>query len=135
MNTTNNTHPIIFFDGVCGLCNGFIDFVIKMDKHNTFRFSPLQSNFASQELPTEYILNLNSIVVLIDGQVHTKGEAVFIVLNKLGGTWKAISIVGKLPNKILNSGYDIVAENRYRLFGKKETCRLPTKEERELFVL
>ena len=126
---------IIFFDGVCGLCNGFIDFVIKVDRKASFRFSPLQSDFATSKLPQEYIKNLDSVVVLIDGKTQTKSQAVFAVLNELGGKWKFASLIGKLPTSFLNLGYDLVASNRYKIFGKKESCRIPSPEERDRFVL
>ena len=126
---------IIFFDGVCGLCNGFIDFIMKVDKKDLFSFSPLQSDFAAKMLPPEKVQNLDSVVVIIDGQIHTKSKAVLEVLNTLGGRWKLISILGVLPKGLLNIGYDLVASNRYKIFGKKETCRIPTPEERERFIL
>ena len=126
---------IIFFDGVCGLCNGFIDFVIKVDRTALFCFSPLQSDYAAKKLPQEYIKNLDSVVVMIDGKIETKSKAVFAVLNELGGKWKLASIVGKLPKSFLNLGYDFVASNRYKIFGKKESCRIPSPDERKRFIL
>lgn len=126
---------VIFFDGYCGLCNGFIDFMLKVDRHNVFRFSPLQSDFAKGQLPDEDITDLKSVVVLIDGQIYRKAPAVFAALQKVGGPWKALSLLRVLPAGFLNFGYDLVAENRYRLFGKRLTCRLPTAEEKLKFLL
>lgn len=128
------TRPIIFFDGVCGLCNGFIDFIMTIDKKKQFLFSPLQSEFASKNLPPELTQDLTSVVLFINGKTYTKGQAVIKVLDSIGGIWK-LSLLGKmLPNFLLNSAYDAVAENRYRLFGKRETCRFPTEEERQRFI-
>jgi predicted DCC family thiol-disulfide oxidoreductase YuxK len=126
---------VIFFDGVCGLCNGFVDFVMKIDHEGKFKFSPLQSDYAKSVLPSEYVADLDSVVVQLEGKTLRKSKAVFAVLSKLGPGWKAASLIGLLPEKILNFGYDLVAENRYKIFGKKETCRLPTPEERARFVL
>jgi predicted DCC family thiol-disulfide oxidoreductase YuxK len=126
---------VIFFDGYCGLCNGFVDFVMKIDKAGVFKFSPLQSDFAKANLKLEDIQQLKSVVVLIDGKTFRKAQAVMKVFAELQGGWKALSILGLLPSGILNLGYDLVAENRYRLFGKRETCRLPTPEERTRFIL
>ncbi|MCM2350805.1 MAG: DCC1-like thiol-disulfide oxidoreductase family protein [Bacteriovoracaceae bacterium] len=132
MNT--KTQPIIFFDGVCGLCNGFVDFIMAIDKQKRFLFSPLQSDFAKNNLPAKLTQDLSSVVLLIDGQTYTKSKAVIKVMNEIGGIWK-IALMGKIfPEAFLNSAYEMVAENRYRLFGKKETCRLPTEEERQRFV-
>lgn len=126
---------VVFFDGLCGLCNGFIDFLMKFDSSKSFYFSPLQSDFAKTTLPFELTQDIKTIVVLIDGQIYKKAEAVFKVLQKLGGMWSLISILRVLPSPLLNFGYDLVAANRYSLFGKKETCRIPTPDERQRFLL
>lgn len=125
---------VIFFDGVCGLCNGFIDFIMKIDKKKKFHFSPLQSDYAQKNLPPEFTLDLKSVVYKVNDHYYSKSEAVIKVLVETGGIWK-LAIIGKLlPSSLLNLVYDLVAENRYKLFGKKETCRLPTPEERSRFV-
>jgi predicted DCC family thiol-disulfide oxidoreductase YuxK len=126
---------VIYFDGVCGLCNGFVDFIMKIDQEGKFKFSPLQSEFAQANLPSEYTASLDSVVVQIDGKIFRKSKAVFAVLKKLGGPWVLVGAIGVLPEALLNRAYDLVAENRYKIFGKKETCRLPTPEERTRFVL
>lgn len=126
---------VIYFDGVCGLCNGFVDFVMKIDRKAQFQFSPLQSEYAKANLPSEYTENLDSVVVQLDGKTLRKSKAVFAVMRKLGGPWALAGIFGALPEGFLNRAYDLVAEHRYRIFGKKETCRLPTPEERARFVL
>lgn len=127
---------VIFFDGECGLCNGFIDFVMKIDKDHIFFFSPLQSEYAHTHLPKEFTKDLKTVIVQTDdGHTHKKSIAVFSVFQKIGGTWSIVSLLRFLPLVILNGGYDLVASNRYSLFGKKETCRLPTIEERRRFIL
>jgi len=126
---------VIYFDGVCGLCNGFIDFIMKIDRKALFKFSPLQSEYAKTHLPSEYTANLDSVVVQLDGKTLRKSKAVFAVLKKLGGVWAIAGVFGALPEGLLNRAYDLVAEHRYKVFGKKETCRLPTPEERARFVL
>jgi predicted DCC family thiol-disulfide oxidoreductase YuxK len=126
---------VIFFDGYCGLCNGFIDFIIKVDKRGQFKFSPLQSEYAKANLSDCDVTDLKSVVVLIDGKIYRKAEGVFKALSSLGGVWKMSALIGSLHSGILNAGYDLVAENRYRIFGKRETCRLPNPEERSRFIL
>lgn len=130
-----NSEPIIFFDGVCGLCNGFVDFVIQVDKQHVFKFSPLQSDFARAHLPDSDIIELKSVVLIKDGRTYRKSEAVFEVFKSLGGAWGALSWFKILPQPLRNHGYDLVAKYRYKFFGKKETCRLPTPEERQRFIL
>jgi predicted DCC family thiol-disulfide oxidoreductase YuxK len=126
---------VIFFDGYCGLCNGFVDFMMRVDKKAIFKFSPLQSEFAKQHVKPEDISDLKSVVILIEGKTYRKAEGVLKAISLLGGIWKGSSLLSLLPNKILNVGYDLVAENRYSLFGKRETCRLPSPEERSRFIL
>lgn len=129
------TKPIIFFDGVCGLCNGFVDFVMKIDRREKIFFSPLQSNTAKEMLAEEYTTNMSTIVFIHNEIIVTKSDAVIEVLKTVGGIWKLVTlfkIVPKLPRDLC---YDLVSQNRYRLFGKKETCRIPSKKEFERFLL
>jgi predicted DCC family thiol-disulfide oxidoreductase YuxK len=125
---------VIFFDGYCGLCNGFIDFMMMVDKKNTFKFSPLQGEYAKAHLPAQDIEDLKSVVLLIEGKTYRKAPAVLKALNELGGIWKLSSAFNLLPDGLLTKAYDFTAANRYKIFGKKETCRLPTPEERERFL-
>lgn len=126
---------IIFFDGYCGLCNGFVDFIMRFDKSAIFKFSPIQSEFAKTKLTSEDIKELKSVVLHIDGRNYRKAEAALRALAELGWPWKILLLFSVLPEKILNLFYDLVATNRYRVFGKRETCRLPTPEERERFII
>lgn len=126
---------IIYFDGVCGLCNGFVDFIMKIDSAGKFKFSPLQSEFAKSRLLPRYTDDLKSVVVEIDGEILEKSDAVFKVFETLGGKWKIAAKLKILPLFLRNAGYDLVAEMRYKIFGKKDTCRLPTLEEKERFIL
>lgn len=126
---------IIFFDGVCGLCNGFVDFIIKIDKKKVFLFSPLQGPYASSSLSQDMTQDLNSVVVLIDGKIYTKSEAVQRILTEIGGIWGIAKFLFLIPRSLQNSLYDQVAKNRYVIFGKKSACRIPSEEERSRFVI
>lgn len=126
---------VIFFDGYCGLCNKFVDFIMKVDKKAVFKFSTLQGEYAKTVLKKEDYENVDSVVVLIDGKTYRKSEGAFRTLRELNPFWKAVSLLGYLPSPISNFGYDLVAANRYKIFGKTETCRLPTAEERSRFLL
>ncbi len=126
---------VIFFDGICGLCNGFIDFILKIDQKKIYSFSTLQSPFAVSTLPKEYTSNLGSVVFLDEEKIYTRALAVLKILIGLGGVWRLAGIGYLLPEFIINYAYDIIAKNRYKLFGKKETCRIPSQEERTRFIL
>jgi predicted DCC family thiol-disulfide oxidoreductase YuxK len=131
MNTPNK---IIFFDGVCGLCNHFVDFIITRDHQKKFYFSPLQGQYAQELLPSELTQELKSIVYVSDGKVLMKSQAVIQIMQELGGIWQLAQVGKLLPLSFQNFFYDMVGSNRYRLFGKKETCRLPSAEERQRFI-
>jgi predicted DCC family thiol-disulfide oxidoreductase YuxK len=125
---------IIYFDGVCNLCNGFVDFVIRQDSQNTFYFAPLQGTTAQKELLTQD-LGLDTVILSSNGVVSKKSQAVLMIFKELGPFFKIISALGNcLPTVFCDLIYDIVAKNRYRLFGQKETCRLPTAAERSRFL-
>lgn len=139
-NNLSHAGEIIFFDGICGLCNGFVDFVIAQDKEHVFRFSPLQSEFASRTLPPqirEDIQNgkLDSICVYKNGQILQKSDAVLSVLGELPGIFSLLKFCRFIPRGLRDFVYDFVAKNRYKFFGKKDSCRLPSAEERKLFLL
>jgi predicted DCC family thiol-disulfide oxidoreductase YuxK len=126
---------VIFFDGICGLCNHFVDFMLKVDRKGLYRFSPLQSDFARSQLPPAMTENLKTLVLLDEGRIFTKSEAVIRILTYIGGPWKMVYVGRLLPKFILDKAYDLISENRYRLFGRKDTCRIPTEEERNRFVI
>lgn len=125
---------IIYFDGVCNLCNGFVDFVIQRDKKHLFQFAPLQGKSA-QQLLNHQDLGLDSVVYYDNGDVYKKSIAVLKIASELGAGYRFFSKIASIfPVFILNFLYDFIAKNRYLFFGKKETCRLPTPAERKLFL-
>ncbi len=135
---------VVFFDGVCGLCNGFVDFVLSRDRRETIRFAPLQGETASRlQLTQLFAKRPNSetpvfdTVVWLDeaGAMFVRTAAVVRVLWQLGGVWSVIgTLLWLIPRPLRDIGYRIVSANRYRLFGQKETCRLPTANERRRFL-
>lgn len=135
--------PILFFDGVCTLCNASVDFIIRHDKKSAFRFASLQSEFAQNELKKAGFYNetnvfsensMNTVVLLADGNVFKKSDAALEIARRLGGFWSVFYFFKILPRPVRDFFYDLVARNRYRFFGKKETCRLPTSAERARFL-
>lgn len=122
---------IVFFDGVCLLCNGFVDFVLSRDVERKFQFPPLQGTRASELLAPELRSDLQTVVLWSQGQVLTRSDAVLTVLTQLGGVWSLAKIFWVVPRPLRDLFYRLVASNRYSWFGRRETCRLPTKEERE----
>ncbi len=126
--------PVIFFDGVCGLCNTFVDLIIRIDTQKKFYFSPLQGSLAKSILSNEQTTDLKSVVLVSDEKIFIKSQAVLEIFKQIGGFWMLIIIFKIFPNFVLNIFYDVIAKYRYKFFGKKETCRIPTPEERERFI-
>ena len=129
-------NPVILFDGVCNFCNGAINFVLKQDKKEIFRFAPLQSE-AGKKFLQQYNLStkeFDSFVLIDNGKVYKKSAASLRVMNKLPWYWKEAQILWIVPGFIRNAIYDFIATNRYKWFGKKEQCMIPTPEMRSRFV-
>ena len=128
---------LIFFDGVCNLCNSSVQFVIKKDHNNHFLFAPLQSTIA-QELISKYNIDItksDSILLYIPEKgLYEKSTAVLKIASKLKFPWSILSIFLLVPKSIRNWVYDYIAKNRYRWFGKKEACMIPTKELKAKFL-
>lgn len=128
---------IILFDGVCNLCNHTVNFLISQDKHDQFRFVSLQSELGNKicNYLNINVLNTDSIVLYIPKKAYfVKANAVIEILNLLGGLYSFTKIFKLFPKSISNFIYDFVAKNRYKWFGKKEICRLPTEYEKAKFL-
>jgi predicted DCC family thiol-disulfide oxidoreductase YuxK len=125
---------IIYFDGICSLCNQSVDFIIRRDKRDTFLFAPLQGETAKQYLPKQSTEELKSIVLQQDGILYYQSDAALKILYSLGGFWKLSALFFIIPKFIRNYIYSIISKNRYAWFGKKSTCRIPSPEERKRFL-
>lgn len=120
--------PIVLFDGVCGLCHHFINLLLKIDKEGYFLISTLQGEFAKKHLPVNLRGRLDTVVLYDQGKVYTQSDAVLIIFNHLGGGWRILSHLRIIPKKLRDALYEIISKNRYRLFGKKESCHFPSSE-------
>jgi predicted DCC family thiol-disulfide oxidoreductase YuxK len=131
-----NDYNIILFDGICNFCNSSINFVIDHDKKDIFRFAALQSD-PGIELQKKLGIDPNKIdsVVLVQGNRHYhKSTAALRIGKALGFPWSLIYIFIVIPPFIRNIFYDIIAHYRYKWFGKRDACRMPTPEERTKFL-
>lgn len=130
-----NSH-IIFFDGICNLCNSFVQFVIVRDRRNVFKFCALQSAQASEILApfaTDHG-NLSTVVLLHNGILYTRSTAAIRILKELDGFWRLLYVFSVVPRILRDFVYNIFARHRYRLFGKRNSCMAPTIELREKFI-
>jgi predicted DCC family thiol-disulfide oxidoreductase YuxK len=125
---------VLFFDGVCGLCNSVVDFALAEDLENRLRFSPLQGALAARRLTPGQTHGLESLVLIRDGAVLEKSAAVLELCRQLGGVWRLAGGLRVIPAPVRDFAYDVIARNRYRWFGRKAACRLPSAAERARFI-
>lgn len=137
LNSLPKNTQIILFDGVCNLCSGAIQFVIKRDKNKIFRYTSLQSELGRQLLKERKIdPKKTDSIILIQPNIayYIKSSAALQASKKLNGFYPLLSIFLIIPRHIRDWIYDFIAKNRYKWFGKKETCWIPTPELKELFL-
>ena len=128
---------IVLFDGVCHLCDSFVNFVIDHDKQDLFKFASLQSEIGEKILAHigANIINVDSIILYEPGNAYySKSSAALQILKNLGGVFYLFSIFMIIPQFLRDPVYDWVARNRYHWFGKKEECRMPTQEFNSRFI-
>jgi predicted DCC family thiol-disulfide oxidoreductase YuxK len=136
MTRIQDQFEIVLFDGVCNLCNSAVDLIVRNDKEGHFKVGALQDE-KTRALLKDYHINedyLDSIILIRGDQVFYKSRAALEITKKLRGAWPLLYGFIVIPAFIRDPVYDWIALNRYRWFGKKETCRLPTAEERARFL-
>ncbi len=116
-------HPVVLFDGECALCNGSVNFLLKVDRNDVFRFATLPSGGAGQ-----------SVVLSENGHLYRRSEAVIRIGRRLGFPYSMAAVFLFIPASLRDAAYNWIARNRYRWFGRLETCRLPTPKERHKFL-
>ena len=122
---------LILFDGVCNLCNGFVQFIIRRDPAGRFRFAALQSE-AGQALLAAHglapVAEPESVLLLSGGRLYSHSDAVLRIARELGGPWRLLGVGQLLPRRWRDAAYRFVARHRYRWFGRQDSCWLPTPE-------
>ncbi|HKS73728.1 MAG TPA: DCC1-like thiol-disulfide oxidoreductase family protein [Terriglobales bacterium] len=137
-----DSNPILLYDGVCGLCNRFVQFILKRDKADQFRFAALQSEFARKILERHGVsaLDLDTVYLVKDYEqpqelLLSRSDAAIAVGRGLGGWWRVwASVFRIMPRVIRNWGYNAVARSRYQIFGKYDACPLPDSRARHKFL-
>jgi predicted DCC family thiol-disulfide oxidoreductase YuxK len=131
---------ILFFDGVCNLCNSWVDFLVRRDKRKQFRYAPLQGTTFQDVLAAHpELAAYDSLIVLHDRsdgtqEILTHSSGPLFLAGRLGGGWSLARVFLLLPRFIRDAGYRLLARIRYSAFGKKATCRVPSAEEQALFL-
>ncbi|HHM20383.1 MAG TPA: thiol-disulfide oxidoreductase DCC family protein [Bacteroidetes bacterium] len=133
----HSSYPVILFDGVCNFCNSTVNTIIRLDKKGVFKFAPLQSEVGRRYLQMfDHVMeeNLNTVVLICDGRLYTKSDAALQTFKHLGGPWRYLRVFTIVPRKIRNAVYDFIARHRYKWFGKKDTCMMPTPDIKARFL-
>lgn len=131
------TKKIVLFDGVCNLCNRSVQYIIKRDSEDVFRFASLQSEMG-QKLTSERRIDTSKVdsIILIEPGVayYTKSDAAIEIAKEIGGGWTLFLLFQWVPSRLRNIVYDFVARNRYKWYGKREQCIIPTAELKAKFL-
>ncbi len=132
----SDTHGVVLFDGVCNMCNSSVNYVIDHDPESYFRFASLQSEIG-KALADEHGIDagaLSTIILIENGKAYVRSSAALRICRRLSGPVKLLWPFIIVPAFLRDLGYRLVAKNRYRLFGKREACRLPTEADRARFL-
>ena len=129
------SEALVLFDGICNLCSGSVQFIIERDPAAYFKFASLQSDFGQQQLQKLGLdqKSLHSIILIEDDKFYQRSDAALKIARKLTGAWPALYAFNILPRFLRDSVYNLIARNRYRLFGKKDACWIPTPELKSRF--
>jgi predicted DCC family thiol-disulfide oxidoreductase YuxK len=127
---------VILFDGVCNLCNGLVNWIIDRDKKNVFKFSSLQSGFGMQKVNKLQLTDnyMDTVIYLDDEKAFTGSTAILHIFKDLGGVYSLLYVFMLVPGVIRNFVYRLVARNRYKWFGKQDSCRMPTPQLKSKFL-
>lgn len=129
-------HPVVLFDGVCNFCNAGVNFIIDNDPKKIFRFAALQSK-AGKALLKKFNLSadaLDTVALIENEKAYTKSSAALRIMRKLNQPFPLFSFISFVPPFVRDTVYDVVAKNRYRWFGKRESCCVPAPELKSRFL-
>lgn len=134
--TMTSDHPIVLFDGVCNLCNASVQFIIKRDPRAKFRFASLQSELGKELIQQAGLeeMKTDSVVLLYHNKAYIQSDAALTIAKMLTGFWPVFYLLIIIPKPIRNYFYNLIAQNRYRWFGKKNECMLPSPELKHRFL-
>ncbi len=128
--------PIVLFDGLCTVCDGSVQAILRRDPKGVFRFASLQGDFGQEVLKRTGLPadELQTMILMEDGEAHFRSTAVLRILRRLGGIWRLLYVFRFIPVPLRDAAYRLVAKNRHRFFGRLKACRIPTPEVRSRFI-
>lgn len=128
--------PILLYDGLCGFCDGAVQFILRHDRRGAVRFAPLQGPTAAAVIARHpELAGVDSLILVEGDQVRVRSDGALRVARLMGGAWPALAAVLRLVPRLVRDGvYDLIARNRFRLAGRRDACRLPAPGERGRFL-
>jgi predicted DCC family thiol-disulfide oxidoreductase YuxK len=129
----NKNQRVIFFDGYCNLCNGAVQWIIAKDRQELFEFAPINSQFAIDNLPQQLLTNVDSIVLLDGSDIYVKSSAALQIAKLLPLPIHLLSVFRVIPPTLRDGIYDLIAKYRYRIWGQRDSCMIPTPELKSRF--
>ncbi|MBT8336731.1 MAG: DUF393 domain-containing protein [Gemmatimonadetes bacterium] len=132
--------PVLLYDGLCGLCDRTVQMVLRADRRGVLRFAPLQGDFAAHVFERHPEVGAVDSLILIESdgagreRVRLRSDAALALADHLGGAWRLAGVLRVVPAPLRDAVYDLVARTRYRVFGRREACRVPSLEQRERFL-
>lgn len=132
------TRKIVFFDGACNFCNAAVDFLLRRNPRRSLHYSPLQSEFARRFFAERDLTidlgRLDRLYYYADGKLHSRSGAALRTVRELTAPWPLLAVLLLIPSPLRDLAYDLVARNRYRVFGRRPTCRRPGPDEKDRFL-
>ena len=129
-------HPVVLFDGVCNFCAGSVQFIIRRDPGALFRFAAYQSE-AGRDMCARHGIDatvLETFALIVDGKALFRSDAAIATASRLGGLWRLALVFKAVPRVLRDAGYGVIAKNRYRWFGQRESCMVPDANVRRRFL-
>ena len=133
---------VMLYDGLCGFCDGTVQFIVARDRHRTLRFASLQGEFAAEFFVRHPMLRSVDSIILVQPataidieHISIRSDAIVLLAHYVGGVWTAFGAVMRvIPRVMRDAGYSAIAKIRYRIFGRRDACRIPTAEEKSRFI-
>jgi len=131
--------PVLLYDGLCGFCNGWVKLILERDKVGTVRFAALQGSYAADVAKRHpSIQGMDSIVLVVEDdeceKIAVRSDAVLEIARYLGGLWHLVGVLRLVPRSVRDWAYDVIAKNRYRWFGRYDSCPVPDAAVRDRFL-
>lgn len=128
------TESIVYFDGLCNLCDGFVRFLVARDRKGRYRFTSLQGATAATRLGERFEYDPQTIVLEEPRRFRVRSDAVLAILTGLGGLWRVAALLRVVPRGLRDAAYNYVARKRHTWYGRRDACRIPAPEEQARFL-